>query len=62
MVITMTIALLAPLGVRMPPPLLIDCILHCRANIKGKTQTTKFFYIAKYAKYHCHPHRTPSLP
>ena len=43
MVTTMIIALLAPLGVRMPPPLLINNLVHCKANMAAKNDFTKFF-------------------
>jgi hypothetical protein len=41
----MTIALLAPVGVRMPPPHLNKYIFHRKANMAGKNVSTKFFYI-----------------
>jgi hypothetical protein len=44
MVIPIVIALLAPLGVCMPPPLLIDrLIVHCNANMERKNGFAKFF-------------------
>src|ERR1700722_528401 len=42
MVIHLTIALHAPPGVSMPPPLLID-ILHCATNMIRKSDLAKFF-------------------
>src|SRR5258708_1040825 len=45
---TAIIALLAPLGVRMPPPLLINylyLVCHCTANMKCIDDFAKFFYL-----------------
>jgi serine hydrolase len=42
-VTTIAIALLAPFGVRMPPPQLINRFVHCRANMAAKNDFTKFF-------------------
>jgi hypothetical protein len=41
----MPIALLAPFGVRMPPPQLNKYFFHRRANMVAKNDFTKFFYI-----------------
>jgi hypothetical protein len=48
MIIQHAIALLAPQGVCMPPPLFIDLLfVHCIANMKWKNGFTKFFIAGK---------------
>src|SRR5271170_5288109 len=51
----MPIALLAPFGVRMPPPLLINYFFHCTANMAAKIDFTKFFYITEWLQLRPHP-------
>ncbi len=57
MVIHVEIALLAPLGVSMPPPHFIyELFCHRRANMEGKNDFAKFFLRVYSTPF---PHNTP---